>query len=114
MKFIKVDVFNCKIYLAKSLEEYNSFIVKYDRSAVVGSDECSGITADVVDDKGRFFVVMALHENSRSNTQVIVHESVHAAIKIMDSCGVPISEDNQETIAYLTDYIFSKAVKFYQ
>jgi hypothetical protein len=40
--------------------------------------------------------------------QAIVHESVHAAFYVSKQRGLEISYDNQELIAYLTDYIDSK------
>lgn len=44
----------------------------------------------------------------------IAHESVHAAIAVLSIAGVPISEENEETLAYMTDYIFSRALKAFK
>ena len=40
------------------------------------------------------------------------HESVHGAVGLMEKLGIPITADNQESIAWLTDYIFSKCQDF--
>lgn len=40
------------------------------------------------------------------------HECNHAAIDMLDGCGVPISADNQEAICYTQDYIFAMCYEF--
>ena len=40
------------------------------------------------------------------------HECNHAAIDMLDACGVPISCDNQESICYTQDYIFAMCYEF--
>lgn len=37
---------------------------------------------------------------------ILVHESVHAAHAVIHHIGAEISYNNQELIAYITDYIF--------
>lgn len=43
--------------------------------------------------------------------QTLVHESVHAAWRILTYLGVEVDEDNHEALAYLVDYIYGQAVK---
>lgn len=35
----------------------------------------------------------------------VTHESVHAAMCILDYCGAKFHADNQEPIAYLADWV---------
>lgn len=38
----------------------------------------------------------------------IAHESVHVAAEIMRIVGAPVNGDNQETLAYLVQYVYAK------
>jgi hypothetical protein len=40
------------------------------------------------------------------------HESVHAATFILDHLGIPISLENDETLCYLSGYIFGEILTF--
>lgn len=48
----------------------------------------------------------------RGNLREAVHESVHAAVTLLDKLWVKVDVDNQEAVAYLTDFIFSKCYDF--
>ncbi len=41
-------------------------------------------------------------------SEVLCHESVHAAWGILDHVGVKVKAKNHEALAYLTGYIFDK------
>lgn len=43
--------------------------------------------------------------------QTLVHESVHAAWRVLDHVGVGLSADNHEPLAYLVDYIYAETSK---
>lgn len=65
----------------------------------------SGIT-HYSDDAGIFW--MGLFETT---PEVIGHEAVHVAIQLLHSRGIPISAQNDETIAYLVSYIICEVNK---
>ena len=42
--------------------------------------------------------------------QAMSHEANHAAMMVLHARGIPVSNDNQEAICYLQDYIFYNAI----
>jgi hypothetical protein len=53
---------------------------------------------------GMWFVLMCVG-NTR-DVGVVAHECVHAAFNLVRECGIEVSVDNDEMIAYLTGYIY--------
>ena len=43
---------------------------------------------------------------------VLVHECVHAAAAILEAKGIPLRLENDEILAYLTEYIFKESLSF--
>ena len=54
------------------------------------------------------YIFMMINEKRH---RVVVHESVHCASLVMNQKGIPMSIDNDEVMAYLTDYIFSEVCR---
>ena len=48
---------------------------------------------------------------SLENLKYIVHESNHAAMRVLERVGVPVDFNNQEALCYTQDFIFSKILK---
>lgn len=44
--------------------------------------------------------------------RVIVHECNHAAVHVLNDVGIEISFENQESMAYLSDYITGKVLRW--
>lgn len=47
----------------------------------------------------------------RKSHRLIAHESVHCAVYMMQKRGIPLTVENQEILAYLTDYAFSEVCR---
>jgi hypothetical protein len=71
-------------------------------------ENCEG-TTDFYDG---FIVIWSKHKDkSQESILNLVHESVHAANLILDFKGIPISLENDETQAYLIEWIFENCYK---
>lgn len=57
-------------------------------------------------------LVMVFTEDRYMCPSVIAHESTHLAIAVLDYAGIPISVENQETLAYLTGYCTEQVTKY--
>jgi hypothetical protein len=115
--YILIDLFNTRVLC---FADYDKFL---QHTAAVGGDisedELTGSLGmagtisyrePVVDDAGEkiygdFF--MAIH-NPQTNLGTVVHEALHVSMYILDYVGAAPSVDNQEVLAYLTQYIFEK------
>lgn len=49
---------------------------------------------------------------SLENKDVLIHELVHYCFDVMNTKGVPIQYENDETIAYLMEYMFNKIMSY--
>lgn len=57
----------------------------------------------------RWWIVIYLPKNSLRNA---CHECVHGSMSLLDVLGVKPSFDQQEPVAWLTDFMFSKCQDF--
>lgn len=48
---------------------------------------------------------------SKDIGEYIAHESVHLAYEILNKCGVIVDAGNHESLAYLTEFLYSNIVK---
>lgn len=104
IKTIKADVFDVTIEVATSLEEYKEIISKNkikdeDEENDWDSSDAFCFSPSV---EGKLFYIMAFCVVS---PRVVIHESVHMAMSIMESLGVPIIAENGEVQAYLTTHL---------
>ena len=114
-KWFKIHPFGVKCYLLTDIDEFNEFVLRNTSDKTfepIKPEDAQGLTSEVPTKKG-WLIAMAIAPKHYNDLSVLVHESVHAAIKVMDGCGVPVNEENQETIAYLTDFIFQNSQKYY-
>lgn len=51
---------------------------------------------------------MPRFDNSVDSYGTLAHECLHVAIRAMDRLGIPITEDNQEPIAYYFEFLFKE------
>ena len=106
IKTISADIFNVTIEIATSYEEYKEIIDKNKIKEDDGEGERDWDSNDAFcfcpDVKGSRFFIMAFASVS---SNLIIHESVHMALSIMSLLGVPISDDNSEILAYMTDHL---------
>lgn len=96
---IKVDVYDIDVtfFIGRPVSEPNKYmgheVMKSDRKG-----NCSFNGKEVV-----------LWVRYKYDHPTIAHECVHAAMFILDSCGVEISQKNDEALAYLVEYIYTRA-----
>ncbi len=91
------EPYKTNIIFSDSVESLQKLTkVKYD-------DDCGGFTIGIVNDLGHFHVVVF------ADTQTaLVHESIHAAWRVLDQCGVRIDAENHESLTYLAEDIYRK------
>ncbi len=87
---------------------------QYVKENGLESDRCSkdweasnGSCLVIEDDGLEYYTVLIVAKEPR----VICHEAVHMAHYICNAKGIPLSMENTETIAYLTDHIFKNIMK---
>jgi len=115
MKRIPVDIYRQEVLLFSSYKELERYCKKEDidleeRSwdGLKASMEASEAMAGVLmypDGSGAFYI--ALESITLGN---LLHECIHGAFFILENAGVEISFKNQESITYLSQYLFEEAV----
>ena len=117
MKKINIDMFDQVIYAFdsnKSVEKYcerNGYILSDNiRDVASSSDGYVAVLSSEPndDDISHSIIIMVVTSNS---LPLIVHECVHAAIFLLDLVGISVSPEEQEPVAYLTEYIFKSYCK---
>lgn len=53
--------------------------------------------------------ILILEHNADGH--LVVHESIHAALMILDTCGQNYSSKNDEALTYLASFIYEQIVK---
>lgn len=106
--YISVPIYEQGLYLCTTPESkeklYKSLEMEYTYYPAAGS------VAPLYDEgTGQYSTVMEIHEHTE---QTLVHECVHAAWYILDNAGVEVTADNQEPLAYLTDWLYSQCRSF--
>ena len=61
--------------------------------------------------KKKFAVIWVENFAEKPEYGLITHEAIHAACEVFNGIGVPISYDNQETIAYYVQWIVEQIIK---
>lgn len=56
-------------------------------------------------DKDCIIIILNKLEDSVENANTFAHESFHAAVAILDSCYIKLTEDTNEVFAYLVGYL---------
>lgn len=106
-KVVKVPIYDRELIITDDGEaaerlltrRYGVYMDLSARATCVGMTcmiDCIGVVVLIVGDK---------------SPRTLCHESVHAAWEILRYVGVDSDIDNQEPLAYLTDWIFNEGMK---
>lgn len=89
---------------------YND-IKRANKETGLDLDEISTFTYD--DDNEVVIIINGCeYKNiSNENLRYLVHETNHAAMRILERVGVAVDFDNQEALCYTQDYIFSQIIE---
>ena len=112
MKIIKIEFLNCEIgFFTKRQDLIDVAESKgiYDIAEHATDVSTNGLAIKSTGADGLPYFFLAVFNR---NIQTLVHESVHIVDYLLDRHGIPIDIANTETRAYLTDYIFSKALQY--
>tara|TARA_R110002012_G_scaffold159065_1_gene320703 strand:+ start:103 stop:465 length:363 start_codon:yes stop_codon:yes gene_type:complete len=104
-KKFKVDVWDRKVTFCLTKESF----LKATKEEAEGDCICMSVEGDA-------YILINLeafeHLPESALLRSLSHECNHAAIDMLEGCGVPISCENQETICYTQDYIFAMCYEF--
>ncbi|MDP5205452.1 hypothetical protein ORI99_00105 [Alishewanella sp. SMS9] len=81
------------------------------KSAKLDNDDPDHSSCAIYGFDGKWWVIIYLTNDS---LRTACHESVHGAMSLLDVLGVKPSFDDQEPVAWLTDYIFSRCQCFFE
>lgn len=79
------------------------------KSAKLGDKDKDYPSTAIYGFNGKWWVIIYLPNDS---LRTACHESVHGAMSLLDVLGVKPSFDEQEPVAWLTDYIFNCCHRF--
>lgn len=107
---INIDFLNdLEVLLIKNKKEYRSFIKKNpDIEELDAFWKNSNGCSVVFHSGGCSYFIIFLRKHSR---RVAVHEAVHMIHQICDEMGIPISLENTETVAYMTEYLAERCLE---
>jgi hypothetical protein len=87
--------------------QINSF-TKNNKIEPIDISSCEGQTICFND----FIVIWSKHKDrSIESLSTLVHECVHAANMILDHKGIPMSLENDESQAYLVEWLFENCLR---
>lgn len=102
-KQMKIPIYHVNIIFSNSAKQLD----KLYPGCNLDKRGCGGFVTTVQEKTtGDYKVVMCIND---TDDRVVVHESVHAAWAVLDIIGTTSDRDNQEPLAYLTDFIFFEA-----
>lgn len=95
---IQIPLYGSELFLYNDRAKYT----KDTKDAEVGESRTSAIggTISHTDDKCTFWV--GIFDNS---IDCICHECFHVAVQLLHDRGIPISAENDETVAYLLSWL---------
>jgi hypothetical protein len=110
MKIIKYEILKEEVGVligektkcVKELEKYNEELARILKE----EEHHFGLTM-VASSRGSAIIVWL---ETKEPPQV-AHEAVHVATALMDRAGIPISEENDEVLAYLVEYTVKEMCK---
>lgn len=110
MKWIKIPIFETKVYLFKDPDEYNNYLLKnvpdYERE-----ENIYGITGGYEDHKGRYFIAVCIACPKKDVKSTLLHECSHITDELLMNAG--IDDKNKEIDAYLLEYINKRVGLYY-
>lgn len=98
--------------------DYNRYIKNTFKTIIEDNgDKADGITVPIKDD-GLCNIITVwlsrLNINDAYDLSVLTHECVHASTMIFEKIGAKIELDNDEHVAYMSQYIFEQTVLSYK
>lgn len=97
---IHFEVFNYSIYLHTSVQSYKDYTGANHFEENTMLRACVCMYGDEVH--------ICIPEEDGINMRTVVHESVHAVMKMLDQLGIEITPTNHEVLAYCVDFLSSK------
>lgn len=115
MKKISVDVFQQDVLLFGTFAELERYCKKQNINMEEGDphglksmmESAGGMAGVLCYPDGTGCIYIALEDRTLGN---LVHECIHAAYFILENAGVPITFDNQESVTYLSQYLFEQSL----
>ena len=96
-----------EVLVLHTKKNFKHFTKRGDFETLYGAWDDNGRSC-VAEHDGTCWFVLVLRNHSM---RVIVHECVHMVHQICDHRGIPVSSENSEVIAYMTDYLVGEVVK---
>lgn len=89
-------------------KQVNTFLKRFKVEDSIEIEGCEGLTVF----SQNFVIIWSKYKDkSIESLTTLVHESVHAANMILDHKGIPMSLENDESQAYLVEWIFENCYK---
>lgn len=88
--------------IANSLKDYDGDPFYVNPKDLETSDALTYANCENSD--GRYGTLVWLHTPSKVTVKIVAHEAVHAALAIMQQCGIRPDANNDETQAYLVGF----------
>lgn len=106
-KMVTIPIYNRPVILANDNVAAEKLLHKHFKvwTDMSMGNTCVGITC-IVEEVG--VIVVIVHDGT---AQTLCHEAVHAAWETLRAAGVISDVDNQESLAYLTDWVFHAGMK---
>ena len=104
------------VFIGEYDKYYNYILNNYDTTIVDNGEKALGVTVPVKDKEGCSIITLWLSRfksNDSNDLSILTHECVHASNMIFDKIGVKIDSDNDEHVAYMTQYLFYQTVRTY-
>jgi hypothetical protein len=109
----------CELYNASAVlfigskKKFNKFAQKEFGFKVAGKDGADGCMSHLASEDGDevFLIWLNKFDGGADGIGLLSHECVHAALELMDDRGLPISLENEECIAYLSQFFLWKFLK---
>jgi hypothetical protein len=114
MKIVEVfcDVYGATCFLfVGSKKKFDKFCQKEFNMTITGKDTANGSMSHLATPKGQEVFIIWMDEfkpNDPINIGLLAHECTHVTLELMDDRGIPVSLENEEVIAYLTQFFLTK------
>lgn len=102
--YVSVPIYPTGVYLCTTAKAVTKLCA--ENGMEYDPEFADGTCQTVFDtDNGAMYVLIYI---GRHEEATLVHECVHAAWNILDNVGVEVTADNHESLAYLTDWLYSQ------
>lgn len=101
---MKLHVFNMPIYNVQvQIHPTRKSLEKYCKNAT-GDDTWGACVCTATAEDGSPFFTLSFRDHTYMRPEVIAHECVHLAWRILQTTGVKVSANNHEQLAYMVGY----------